>query len=214
MEIQEKVFKSIDEIQDYLKSCVEEDELDNEDNSLIKADVDVEIEDDDDEDDEDMEKSKKKKYKKSEEFDVDASPILKAVAESNDLQTERIEALTKAVSSLADLVKSSETKNKENEEIIKSLKEEVDKIGSQPVGTPGVKDANDIANSVMIKSLSDKPMRISKPIVQEIILKGIKENKIDSLEIDRFEMTPGANISTLQKSTQDYVMLNLKGGIE
>lgn len=205
----EKVFKSIDEIQNYLKSCVEEDD----DDMLIKADADIDVEDDDDDDEDEEKMEKGKKYKKSEDINIDASPILKAVVESNDLQTERIEALTKAVSTLADLVKSSEGKNKENEEIIKSLKDEVEKIGNQPVGTPGVKDVNDISNAVIVKSLSNEPMKISKHIVQGILLKGIKEQKIDSLEIDRFEMTPGSNISTLQKSTQDYIMLNLKGGI-
>jgi len=200
------VFDDIDDVQFYLKSLVEEDSLDSDDDYLLKSkdnDEDDDEEDDDEkeEDDDDMEKS----------IDINAAPILKAVSRSNDLNAKRIEQLTKSVESLTGIIKSFSL---EKEEMIKSIQNDVKKIGDTPINAQGVRNANEISNSVMIKSLGnlDEPVRISRPVITGLLLKGIQTGEIDRMEIDKFEMTPGSGMGTLQKSTQNYIIKNIQGG--
>jgi hypothetical protein len=81
------------------------------------------------------------------------------------------------------------SKIESQDEVIKSLQEDLSKVLEQPVGRKSVIDAREV--KTLTKSMDgDKPRQAPNPEkVMDLLLKGFEKGEIDGYEITRFETT-------------------------
>ena len=199
-----KILDNLNEIANFIKSSIIEDE--DADDIIKSDDEDADDEDgedeeeDEDEDDEDgdMEKSAIEEL-------IDAEPVLKAVRDNIDYNNKRIDKLIKAVESMVNVMKSSEN---DNINIMKSLKEDVNKISGEAMPTPGVYNAQSLLRNgaIMTKSIGGKKevdLPVSISLIKSILVNGEKKEMIKSGETTMFELNP--NLTSLDPNTQLFV---------
>ena len=200
------VFKDIDELDAFLKSH---------DDDLIKANG----KNDDDEDEDDDEKEEEGMEKSADiddlQDEIDSSPILKAVVDNLDYLNESVEAISgnllTSVEKLTTIVKSLAGQDVKTNDLLKSVQDDIAKIGNQPVAARGVQDQIEL-NNVLLKSLGNKKnVRIDNNIIKATMLKGAMENRISSGDVTKFEL--GAPLETLETRTQNFIKSSLEGGI-
>ena len=208
-----EIFDSLDQLDAYLKkSSSTEDDID-----ILKADKEKEKEDDDDDDDDETDEKKENPFDKSIsdlEAIINDTPILKAVVDNLDhlnSYTEKMEEkFTKSLSQVVGVMKSMADGSGKNAEMLKSIQDEVIKIGNTSIPAPGIQNQVQL-DHVLFKSVADKKdVKINPTFVKSIILKGIMENKVGAGEITRLEL--GTSFDKLAPATQNFVKSYLEGG--
>jgi hypothetical protein len=223
-ELQKAFDESLNEISDLLKSNDSVDEL------LEKASKDPAYKEkikkamskmDKEEGDEEEEEEEEEKVKKSidetldnvsEEFYdvIDAVPVLKSLTKIVKNMAGEILELKKSIDDNAVITKSL-AKIATNEALmLKSINDEIEKIGDQPLPVKGQISREQILNKSFGAEQPEKPT-YNRDLVKNILLKSVELGEIESKEIGRWELG-GYRMETLSPIALGILKSKLEGG--
>jgi hypothetical protein len=162
-------------------------------------------------DDDDDDKDEKGKAEKSLNFDtktaeyVDAVPILKAFAEAIEAQAvainvigDKVGSLTKSVADQTELVKAIAEVEQGSAILVKSLAENMQAVGSQPLPVKGLVPASVSDLSKSFGGDGSGSQKVDTRKLEGILLKSVQEGKLDVGIVTKYEAT--RNLAMLPKA--------------
>ncbi len=170
-------------------------------------------------DDDDEEDADKKKAEKSLNFDaktaeyVDAVPVLKAFADAIEAQSVAINAisgkvgsLTKSVSDQTEIVTAIAKVEQGSAILVKSLAENMEAVGSQPLPVKGVLPAGVAALDKSFGGDGSGSQKVDLRKLETILLKSVQEKTLDINLVTKFEAT--RNLEMLPKAIVAQAMVS------